>query len=597
MKKLLLFSLLFTGSFSYSQVIFRVLEPAGPLQGTQDFTWATGATWGTPDFTTPGLYVEDTLAIAEDATTGINTDYGHTYASEGCSAITTNVSGKIAILRRGTCNFSVKAKNCEDAGAVAVIIVNHSGDPVDMGGGTVGPTVTIPVVMVSSIIGEQLITEVGNGTDVICFIGNKIGLFSNDVGSLDGQSTTATYGGAHVDMFNGFWPGIQVYNWGTTNQSNITVNAKIVGPGSVTMYDETLSNITLTAEAADTASIFQENTLAFPRWTQASYPLGDYTLTYTIDAGVTDDSDFDNVYTHTFSVIDNGISYASVDAQGMPIANTFPSNTLDVYKSCMVINDSVASQVGVAGIYFVVHGDTTDASALQILDGSEVILNAYQWNYNWTDLDDPNVDWQTLSGIQVIFSQMNIIATSSYIIDTSEIDDVVFAPFNTSFQLINNQRYLFCAETYDGTVVSFGWDNSKDYQGNEGIYRQPTSPIRTNDDQNGTIWYVGGWSGVDAPAMTLQTIDPAVAGIKKNGTLDVSAYPNPTNNDVIITISEAGNGEIIVTDLSGKVVYTDNTIFANGVTKIDLSTFQSGMYIFNIKMESGATTKFNIVKN
>ena len=44
--------------------------------------------------------------------------------ADGCSALTASVGGKIAFVNRGTCNFSLKARNAQTAGAIAVVIGN-----------------------------------------------------------------------------------------------------------------------------------------------------------------------------------------------------------------------------------------------------------------------------------------------------------------------------------------------------------------------------------------------------------------------------------------------------------------------------------------
>ena len=76
---------------------------------------------------------------------------------DGCAAMTSAVAGKIAIVRRGTCGFAVKAKNAQLAGATAVIIANNAagGGPVGMGG--TDPTVTIPAISVGQAQGDALI--------------------------------------------------------------------------------------------------------------------------------------------------------------------------------------------------------------------------------------------------------------------------------------------------------------------------------------------------------------------------------------------------------------------------------------------------------
>jgi hypothetical protein len=59
------------------------------------------------------------------------------------------VAGNIALVDRGTCGFTVKVKNAQNAGAKAVIVVDSvAGGPPSGLGGT-DPTVTIPSVRVT----------------------------------------------------------------------------------------------------------------------------------------------------------------------------------------------------------------------------------------------------------------------------------------------------------------------------------------------------------------------------------------------------------------------------------------------------------------
>lgn len=64
-----------------------------------------------------------------------------------CSAVDSSVSGKIALIDRGTCNFTVKVKNAQNAGATAVIIANNVADPIIPAGDDA--TVTIPTIGVT----------------------------------------------------------------------------------------------------------------------------------------------------------------------------------------------------------------------------------------------------------------------------------------------------------------------------------------------------------------------------------------------------------------------------------------------------------------
>jgi hypothetical protein len=77
------------------------------------------------------------------------------------------LNGKIAVIRRGSCEFGCKAEAAQNAGAVGVMIVNNvAGAPVSMGPGTCGVNVTIPTIMVGQSEGEALIAELENGATV-----------------------------------------------------------------------------------------------------------------------------------------------------------------------------------------------------------------------------------------------------------------------------------------------------------------------------------------------------------------------------------------------------------------------------------------------
>ena len=86
--------------------------------------------------------------------------------SLACGAAGGNpLTGKIALLYRGTCNFSAKVKNAQLAGAIAAIVVNNvAGASIVMGGSD--NTVTIPAVMITQADGARLAAQVGNAIQV-----------------------------------------------------------------------------------------------------------------------------------------------------------------------------------------------------------------------------------------------------------------------------------------------------------------------------------------------------------------------------------------------------------------------------------------------
>ena len=71
------------------------------------------------------------------------------------AATTAAVTGKVAIIDRGSCAFVVKAKNAQNAGAIGVIIANNSAGAAPGLGGA-DPTIVIPTVSVSQADGATL---------------------------------------------------------------------------------------------------------------------------------------------------------------------------------------------------------------------------------------------------------------------------------------------------------------------------------------------------------------------------------------------------------------------------------------------------------
>jgi extracellular elastinolytic metalloproteinase len=77
--------------------------------------------------------------------------------SDACEPIAQDLSGRLAVVDRGTCNFTVKVQNCQNAGASGVIVVNNApGNPITMGSTSPEPTILIPSAMVSQADGDTI---------------------------------------------------------------------------------------------------------------------------------------------------------------------------------------------------------------------------------------------------------------------------------------------------------------------------------------------------------------------------------------------------------------------------------------------------------
>lgn len=83
--------------------------------------------------------------------------------SDACQALVGDLSGKIALVDRGTCTFHEKAVNSEAAGAVGMLLVNNqAGSPPDMPASNFG-TVNIPVLSISQAEGNAIAASIGTG--------------------------------------------------------------------------------------------------------------------------------------------------------------------------------------------------------------------------------------------------------------------------------------------------------------------------------------------------------------------------------------------------------------------------------------------------
>lgn len=81
-----------------------------------------------------------------------------------------DLTGKIALIDRGVCQFSQKALNAQTLGAVAVVIVNFDNTLVNMAPGDFGAQVTIPVIIIMNDLGQGLIQQINQGETILASI-------------------------------------------------------------------------------------------------------------------------------------------------------------------------------------------------------------------------------------------------------------------------------------------------------------------------------------------------------------------------------------------------------------------------------------------
>jgi len=558
MKKFLLFvGFALTTTLSTAQVIFYV-NPPSTNEGNFNFTWADpgGGDWTCPDLNNVANVVVDTLVFANDGTAA---------DSLVCddSVVPTNVDGQIAVIYRGDCEFGLKALHCQNAGAVAVVIINNVSDPIiEMGGGAQGNNVTIPVVMISDIDGAALKSDIEAET-FTAFIGSKSGFYNDDLGfyapdvlrakaftNLQALSQDAS----EFEVELGAW----VRNYGSDDQTNVTLQC-VINNGSE-VYNET-STPEPTLLSGD--SIY----VALPTFSQSSYTNAYYNVTYTVAATLADEFADDNEVSADFVISDSLYSYSKIDeTTNLPnnVAYYRGGNSLNSNSGCIVFDDPNGSRVAIDGL--TVSAVTSQNPDPSSMEGEFIQIFAYEWADVFADLNDANA----------AVNNIDQIAEGEYIYEADLQQENIYIPFDQPVLLSDNQRYLFCL-THLGESMFTGYDTHVDYNTTVNNYLQPQFP----GESDGT-WFLGGFGTDVVPAITANLFE-ATASIEEYTPADLTAYPNPANAEVNIPLNENfGAVSLTITDMSGKIVSTQNIEMAGSILTVDVTTLASGSYVFNV---------------
>ena len=568
MKKLLLstFILLFTCVCSFGQgTIEFSIEAPSSIAGAYGFTSTNDvAGWGSPDLTDTANAVMDTLMFVEDGTTGTNPQ-GNPISQEGCNPLINDLTGKIAVIWRNTCQFGVKIQNAQNAGAVAVIIINREPGLVNMAPGDSGAVCTIPAVFIEDASGAVITAEMANGP-VVAFIGsrnfdNNLSINAADVIRPEAASTPASYAQDNTEYE------VQVGSW-VVNQGNLdnnaVLNAKITF-GGTTLYDQSTASTPILA--GDSAYF------SLPTFSQASYSSGMYNITYSVDT-TGDEFLNDNSVSQDFHISDTKFSNVSLDSNEEMSLSPFyrPSNATGSVSMCVPFMDPNASRMAAMGISFAAVCSGCD------LSNRYFTTYAHEWGDVFADLDDPNA----------AITSINTIGTGEFTFPNDSAYQEVYVPFTDPVNLLDNQRYLFCVNTYD-TDIYIGFNDDIDYNQNlNNVYKQPVSCVENNGS-----WYITGF-GSDVTAGVSVELS-ANLNIEEDELFSIDAYPNPANNVVTIPLKGyAGKGNLNIMDVTGKIIST-TTINANNLMTVDVTNVPNGNYIFDLNLEDGRSTKFNIV--
>ncbi|MGH7681026.1 MAG: PA domain-containing protein, partial [Candidatus Eiseniibacteriota bacterium] len=152
-------------------------------------------------------------------TTGLTGDVvlandGTGVVTNACEPILNVVAGKIVLMDRGGCAFTVKVKNAQNAGAIGVVVADSVAGCPPAGMGGADATITIPSVRVTL-------------TDGTLLKANLVG--QNSTMSADVSKRAGTGVGGRVMMFspNPFQSGSSVSHWDTSPTPDLLMEPAI----------------------------------------------------------------------------------------------------------------------------------------------------------------------------------------------------------------------------------------------------------------------------------------------------------------------------------------------------------------------------------
>ncbi len=259
------------------------------------------------------------------------------------------------------------------------------------------------------------------------------------------------------------------------------------------------------------------------------------------------------------------------------LANDFKITRVDYYISGIKIIHDGGMEINVPNKYILVKGSSnlnellgnfnvTNVEGIKFSVGVEAPTNnadpALQAQGSALSFQSPSMHWGWTAGYRFF-----------------ALEGMAGANFNTMFQIhgLGNANYF--SQTQMATGIPRG---NNIYINLKADYTQAVKGINVN---NGPVDH-----GVDATDLTLLknvrdfVFSPSSSILSinnfENNNLAINIYPNPAKDKLFINFGTQKADKVIITDITGKIM---NTIALENANEIDMSAFNSGIYIFQFQ--------------
>lgn len=181
------------------------------------------------------------------------------------------------------------------------------------------------------------------------------------------------------------------------------------------------------------------------------------------------------------------------------------------------------------------------------------------------------------------------VAVSDFkIVNAVDLDNIMTIYFDTPYDLVAGELYFAAV----GTTGDFVYQTAGTAPDNTSLIYYPTM----TDPITGSSFYTS-----NTPVVRMNFEAPSIGLDELAANLSLSVYPNPasTNVNASFSLENASDVEVSITDLSGKVVYTNNLgNVAAGAHTVNVPTTElsNGVYFYNVAVNNTVATEKLVIK-
>lgn len=516
--------------------------------------------------------------------------YSATLDTFGCAALPAgSLTGKVALIRRGppapgtACNFSVKALNAQNAGAVAVVIANHNANAADnnctvlnMPDGGEGSQVTIPVYSVCRQVADQIDAAIRSaGGAELCFLRPDVRL---DNVFLPTASKRTPVSQIAVDTL-----GFGAYLTNTTGNDlvNLKLKAEVldVANANAVLHSTEIVLPTFAAGIADSFVVISFGEYA------PELPVGEYTVRYT----TTHDNVILNgrrdtrflVTTNLFAKDDGAtIAYRTNPAGDFGVGAMYTMNPKVTEK---YMTKTIQFQFGTNAAELPTADVTADIYLFKIKD--DILPNLSNFVRDGGFIS-PSFDWLGTTFYDAPAGAANYSDQSADLVDINT--------GNLGVELQAGKRYVAAVQyTGNNKFVFHAFDEDAE-TGAPSLFIHWPSGSGTNN------WY-NGFSGQEelnpVVRMFIDLVNTTDENPLPESSLQIRPNPIVETLNLQVELAEATDVTVTIAEMTGRVItYEVREGFTNGLLTYELPQLASGTYLARIATKQGTLTKKFVVQ-